>query len=158
MKCMNPPTEQLIRDYLNRLAVAARGQLGFAQRQSLLDRTRARIDAECAGACGASAVQVRKALAGLGDPIALVELELSEAGRKSSEVGERHDPGVTGNGYEMAADKVRSPGVGPASGIVEMSEIGRDSRGTGGPKGSEDPRPRPPRTSVGPPESLARQC
>ena len=46
---MNPPTEQLIRDYLNRLSVAARGKLGFSERQSLLDRTRARIEAECDG-------------------------------------------------------------------------------------------------------------
>src|SRR6185437_12954922 len=75
IRYMNPPTEQLIRDYLNRLAVAARGKLGFSERQSLLDRTRARIEAECDGINGASAIQVRRALAGLGDPIAIVERE-----------------------------------------------------------------------------------
>ena len=82
---MHPPTEQLIRDYLNRLSVAARGRLGFSQRQSLLDRTRARIEAECGGINGGSPVQVRKALAGLGDPIALVELELGQASGKATQ-------------------------------------------------------------------------
>ena len=82
---MNPPTEQLIRDYLNRLSVAARGKLGFSERQSLLDRTRARIEAECDGINGASAIQVRRALAGLGDPIAIVEREHARIG--AGEVG-----------------------------------------------------------------------
>src|SRR6185437_1382993 len=90
IRYMNPPTEQLIRDYLNRLAVAARGKLGFSERQSLLDRTRARIEAECDGSNGASAIQVRRALAGLGDPIAIVEREharicAGNAGREASQ-------------------------------------------------------------------------
>jgi hypothetical protein len=70
---MNPPTEQLIRDFLNGLSVAARGRLGFSERQSLLDRTRARIEAECGDIASATTVQVRKVLASLGDPIAIVE-------------------------------------------------------------------------------------
>jgi len=74
-QCMNPPTEQLIRDYLNRLSVASRSKLGFSERQALLDRTRARIELDCGGVRHASAVQVRKILADLGDPIAVVELE-----------------------------------------------------------------------------------
>jgi hypothetical protein len=92
---MNPPTEQLIRDYLNRVSLAARGKLGFTDRQSLLDRTRTRIEAECGGVNNASATQVRKVLASLGDPIALVEREQAKmsAGQArqagaSSETGE----------------------------------------------------------------------
>jgi hypothetical protein len=72
---MNPPTEQLIRDYLNRLSVASRSKLGFKDRQALLDRTRARIELDSGGVSQVSAVQVRKVLADLGDPIALIELE-----------------------------------------------------------------------------------
>ena len=72
---MNPPTEQLIRDYLNRLSVAARTKLGFRERQALLDRTRMQIEMDCGGLSTASAEQVRKALAGLGDPMAIVEAE-----------------------------------------------------------------------------------
>ena len=93
---MNPPTEQLIRDYLNRLSVAARGKLGFSERQSLLDRTRARIEAECDGSNGASAIQVRRALAGLGDPIAIVEREHARicAGNAGPEAGEAEIAGT----------------------------------------------------------------
>jgi hypothetical protein len=72
---MNPPGEQLVRDYLNRLAVAARGRLGHRDRQGLLERTRAHIEVECGGLRDASAEQVRRALAAMGEPIALVEKE-----------------------------------------------------------------------------------
>lgn len=74
---MNGPTEQLIRDYLNRLSLAARTRLEPADRQALFDHTRARIDAECGGAAHATAEQVRRTLAGLGDPVALAEKERS---------------------------------------------------------------------------------
>jgi len=78
---MNPPTEQLIRDYLNRLAVAARSELAPADRQALLSQTRARIEAGC-DPRSATAAQVRKVLADLGDPVALVEAERCRAGAR----------------------------------------------------------------------------
>jgi hypothetical protein len=132
---MNPPAEQLIRDYLNRVSVAARGRLGFSERQSLLDRTRARIEAECSGANGASAVKVRKALADLGDPIVLVELEANQAGGKTSPADTRYDLAVAGNGYRgMAA------GQAPADEEVKGSEIGEDLLVSGGPSGSKPGR------------------
>jgi len=81
---MNPPTEQLVRDYLNRLSVAARGRLGRSDRQALLDQTRARIEVAVGSLRDATAVQVRRALATLGDPVALVENERARlAGRKN---------------------------------------------------------------------------
>src|SRR5258708_40209464 len=86
---MNPPTEQIVRDYLNRLAVAARDKLGFSERRALLDRTRARIEAECGGINGASAGQGRKALADLGDPVVLGELEAGKAGGRTRTAGNR---------------------------------------------------------------------
>src|SRR5258708_19838303 len=43
---MDPPSEQLIRDYLNRLSLAAKARLEPRDRQALLDDTRARIDSE----------------------------------------------------------------------------------------------------------------
>ena len=42
---MHPPSEQLVRDYLNGLSVAAASRLGPRERQQLLDRPRARIEA-----------------------------------------------------------------------------------------------------------------
>jgi hypothetical protein len=132
---MNPPTEQLIRDYLNRLSVAARGKLGFSQRQSLLDRTRARIEAECGGTNGASAVEVRKALADLGDPIVLVELEARQPKSRTSTANTRYEPSAAGNGKgEMAAGQTH------ANERAKGSEIGDDLLVTGGPNGSKPGR------------------
>jgi hypothetical protein len=74
---MNPPSEQLIRDYLNRLSIAARARLRLAERQALLDRIRVRIEAECGDVGNASEEGIRKILAGLGDPVAVVEAELA---------------------------------------------------------------------------------
>jgi hypothetical protein len=117
---MNPPTEQLVRDYLNRLSVAARGRLGSKERQILLDRTRMRIEAECGGAGAASAVRVRQVLAGLGDPISLVDAEhatvvavaapavVAAAGGPFLEAPvSREDP---------PPDKTPDPGAGPGRG------------------------------------------
>jgi hypothetical protein len=86
---MNPPGEQLVRDYLNRLALAARGRLGHRDRQGLLERTRAHIEVECGGLRDASAEQVRRALAAMGEPIALVEQERARiaADKPSADAG-----------------------------------------------------------------------
>ena len=97
---MNPPTEQLIRDYLNRLSVAARTKLGFRDRQALLDRTRMQIELDCGGPSTASAAQVRKALAGLGDPMALVE---SEHARIAAGSQTRISPGGAAGGQRRVA-------------------------------------------------------
>lgn len=72
-QCMSPPTEQLVRDYLNRLSVAARHELNVSDRQVLLDQIRARIEAESGGVRRASPAHMRMILAGFGDPIAVVE-------------------------------------------------------------------------------------
>ncbi len=70
---MNPPAEQLIRDYLNQMSIAARSRLGFLERQMLLNQTRARIKAQCGDPATASVAEVKKALAALGDPVAVIE-------------------------------------------------------------------------------------
>jgi hypothetical protein len=130
-----PPTEQLIRDYLNRLSVAGRDKLGLSQRQALLDRTRARIEAECGGVNGASAVQVRKALADLGDPMALVEREASRADSATNTGDARYEVSIAGNGNrEMVAEPAY------ACEVVNGSEIGEDLFVTGGPNGSKPER------------------
>lgn len=113
---MNPPTEQLIRDYLNRLSVAAKGRLGFRDRQALLDQTRARIEVDCGGVSNASAVQVRKALADLGDPIAIVEAEHARiAAGKEVAVGGRGPAGTGAVGTGAAA--TGAAGTGAKAGV-----------------------------------------
>lgn len=72
---MSPPTEQLIRDYLNRLSVAARDRLGPDDRRALVDRTRKLIERKADFAGRPTMLEVGKVLARLGDPAALVEQE-----------------------------------------------------------------------------------
>jgi hypothetical protein len=72
---MSPPTEQLIRDYLNRLSVAARGQLGPDDRRALVNRTRDFIERKAGLAGPPTALEVARLLSGLGDPSALVQQE-----------------------------------------------------------------------------------
>jgi hypothetical protein len=92
---MSPPNEQLVRDYLNRLSQAARAGLESREKQDLLERTRARIEAESGGVASASEVQVRAVLASLGDPAALAE---SEHARVAS--GAEMAASMAGNGSQ----------------------------------------------------------
>jgi hypothetical protein len=73
---MAPPTasEQLIRDYLNRLSVAAR-DLAPDDRRALLERTRSLIDQKADLARRPSTMDVGRVLSRLGDPARLVEQE-----------------------------------------------------------------------------------
>jgi hypothetical protein len=74
---MSPPTEQLIRDYLNRLSVAARGQLNAEDRRELVARTRDFIERNSSRSGPATSMQVAALLARLGDPAGLVSQELA---------------------------------------------------------------------------------
>jgi hypothetical protein len=73
---MAPPTgsEQLIRDYLNRLSVAAR-DLAPDDRRTLLERTRILIEQRADLARRPTTMDVGRVLARLGDPARLVEQE-----------------------------------------------------------------------------------
>ena len=72
---MDPSTEQLIRDYLNRVAVAARRSLGQDEVMAFLARLRASIERQCTAHGVASPADVASVLAALGEPEALVDLE-----------------------------------------------------------------------------------
>jgi hypothetical protein len=86
---MSPPTEQLIRDYLNRLSVAGRGQLGPDDRRALVTRTRDFIERKTGLAGPPTAVEVARLLSGLGDPAGLVQQERQ---RLAAVRGEVHEP------------------------------------------------------------------
>ena len=88
---MSPPTEQLISDYLNRLSVAARGQLGPGDRRALVNRTRDFIERKTSLAGPPTAVEVARLLAGLGDPGGLVQQERQ---RLAAVRGELAEPGA----------------------------------------------------------------
>ncbi len=82
---MSPPTEQLIRDYLNRLSVAARGQLVPDDRRALVDRTRDFIERKASSGGPPTAVEVARLLSGLGDPAGLVSQERQRLARLRGE-------------------------------------------------------------------------
>jgi hypothetical protein len=74
---VRPPTEQLIRDYLNRLSVAARGRLSAEDRRALITRTHEFIERKASVSGPANPMQVAALLSRLGDPGALVDQEVA---------------------------------------------------------------------------------
>ncbi|MBO0830394.1 MAG: hypothetical protein J2P28_05470 [Actinobacteria bacterium] len=73
---MSSPTEQLIRQYLNQLTLAARDRLGPDERQALVNRTRQLIEQKADMPSRPTALEVGRVIAQLGDPAALVDQEL----------------------------------------------------------------------------------
>jgi hypothetical protein len=92
---MNPPAEQLIRDYLNRVSVAARGRLGSAERREFLARMRESIERRSGSPDNADLAEVRKLLSGLGEPAALVDMERARLAALRGETG----PAGPGSGH-----------------------------------------------------------
>jgi hypothetical protein len=96
---MSPPVEQLIRDYLNRLSVAARGRLTAEDRRDLVARTHDLIDRSVGSSRLAAPTEVAALLARLGDPELLVEQEET---RLAVERGEAVPAASTGSGRRPA--------------------------------------------------------
>src|SRR5262249_56858551 len=69
---MEPTAEQLIRDYLNRLSVAARTRLRSDDRRAFLARTREFIEHRVGSPATADPGQVQEVLSSLGEPVAAV--------------------------------------------------------------------------------------
>jgi hypothetical protein len=91
---MSPVTEQLIRDYLSRLSIAARGQLAPDDRRALVDRTRDFIERQLGPAGQSTAFEVARLLFGLGDPAELVQQERQ---RLAAVRGDLPEPPVSRN-------------------------------------------------------------
>ena len=72
---MRPPAEQLIRDYLNRLSVAARSRLKPEDRRAFLARTGDFIERQSGVRGTADPAEVMRILAGIGEPENVVERE-----------------------------------------------------------------------------------
>jgi hypothetical protein len=90
---MNPPTEQLVRDYLNRVSVAAKGRLGADDRRAFLARTREFIEQNTRALGHTDSADVMKLLAGLGDPAVLVDRERDRLAARRAEPGSA-EPGT----------------------------------------------------------------
>lgn len=86
---MSSGTEQLIRDYLNRLSVAARGQLSADDRRALVNRTRDFIEQRVGFPRQVmTTIEVAQLLSGLGDPSGLVRQERQRLADQRGETGE----------------------------------------------------------------------
>jgi hypothetical protein len=72
---MRPPAEQLIRDYLNRLSVAARSRLKPEDRRAFLARTGDFIERQSGVRGTADPAEVMRILSGIGEPETVVERE-----------------------------------------------------------------------------------
>ena len=72
---MRPPAEQLIRDYLNRLSVAARNRLKPEDRRAFLARTGDFIERQSGVRGTADPAEVMRILSGIGEPETVVERE-----------------------------------------------------------------------------------
>jgi len=84
---MNPPSEQLVRDYLNRVSVAARGRLSPDDRRAFLARTREYIEMNTRGAGLTRTPEVLKFLSELPDPVTLVDTERERLAAGGEEPG-----------------------------------------------------------------------
>ena len=109
---MSPPTEQLIRDYLNRLSVAARGQLGPDDRRALVIRTRDFIERKTGLAGPPTAMEVARLLAGLGDPSGLVQQERQRLAVVRGELSSRPRTGTGSAGFFAVAPPEPAPRAG----------------------------------------------
>ena len=115
---MDPSTEQLIRDYLNRLAVAAR-DLGTDERMAFLARMHDSIERVAGPQSKMSPAEVASLLAELGEPSGLVDAERAR-------LAARPEPGPAA-----------SPGRSDAAAPGRLAADPADPADPGGPPGAE---------------------
>jgi hypothetical protein len=91
---VSPPEEQLIRDYVNRVSVAARGRLSPEDRRAFVARTRELIEQNTRGAGAVGPMGVARFLNGLGDPAALVSRECDRLAAQPPDATAAPPPGA----------------------------------------------------------------
>ena len=110
---MEPTAEQLIRDYLDRLSVAAQSRLRSDDRRAFLARTREFIERRSSALGTADPARVQEILAGLGEPAAAVELEDARlAAERSSRAAARSGkwrPRPRGGAAQEPTDRRSAP-------------------------------------------------
>jgi hypothetical protein len=107
---MDPPAEQLIRDYLNRVSVAARGRLNSAERRDFLARLRESIERQTGPPGTADPADVRNLLSGLGDPGALVDRERERLAALTGELKAESRPTTAVHWPHWTANGAGRPG------------------------------------------------
>jgi hypothetical protein len=134
---MSPTAEQLIRDYLNQVSVAARTRLRSEERRAFLARMRDSIELHCGARGSANPGEVAEVLANLGDPHQLVELEAARL---------KNNRGDSGTRFRGPA-----PRLGPAQGRAQRRDSAGNPRpGLSSGLASATGAPAPRRRAVGP--------
>lgn len=127
---MRPPAEQLIRDYLNRLSVAARTRLQSDDRRAFLARTREHIERQSGGRDTADPAMVLRALNDLGEPEAVVEREHARLATLQS----KRDAAAARSGLWKSRARTAAGRAGSGDG---GSGDGGSGKGKGGEKGDQ---------------------
>ncbi len=127
---MRPPAEQLIRDYLNRLSVAARTRLQSDDRRAFLARTREYIERQSGGRDTADPAMVLRALNDLGEPEAVVEREHARLATLQS----KRDAAAARCGLWKSRARTAAGRAGSGDG---ESGDGGSGKGKGGEKGDQ---------------------
>jgi hypothetical protein len=138
---MEPTAEQLIRDYLDRLSVAARTRLRSNDRRAFLERTREFIERRAGAPGAADPDAVLEALSSLGEPEAAAESEQARlVAERSKRAGARAGlwrPRSRGD----APDAEAQPDSGAAS-ESDPAAPAPDPRDAGAARPSQAPAPR----------------
>jgi hypothetical protein len=161
---MSPPTEQLIRDYLNRLSVAARGRLSAEDRRALVTRTHDFIDRNASPSGPPTSMEIATFLHRLGDPVALVDQEVArlaeERGDTAAAPSDTHEKGAGVLRRLSAHSSWHWPSA-PGSphlrsqllnGHSQEADLGVDSEETAGPARAGESGPKPARKVWLPPQ------
>ncbi len=122
---MDPSTEQLIRDYLNRVAVAARRSMGPDELRAFLARLRESIERQCTAHGVATAADVGHVLSALGGPEALVDLEHARL------AAVRHAQGPGEHAPAPASPGPGSTSADPAAAVADDEHGAVEPRGKG---------------------------
>jgi hypothetical protein len=137
---MEPSAEQLIRDYLNRLSVAARTRLRSDDRRAFLARTREVIERRSGSPATADPGEVQEMLSSLGEPVAAVENEYARlAAARSKRAAARS--GVWRPSGSPAGEPPPDADAGPDS------DTAADPRSASGSRRTRSPR-HPPHAAV----------
>ena len=112
---MSPTAEQLIRDYLNRVSVAARTKLHSEDRRAFLARMRFSIERHCGPPGTADPGMVARVLARLGDPEKLVDAEAARLKAARKQGPQAEDGGAPPAGGTDAPQTDGSVPAGPPS-------------------------------------------
>ncbi len=136
---MEPSAEQLIRDYLNQLSVAARTRLRSDERRAFLARMRIYIERKSGVPGTADPAAVARILSALGDPVQAVERErarLAEERRERAAAATRSGlwrpqrrGGTPDADSQPADDKDAQPAAGPTPAANAPQIAGRPLTG-----------------------------